>query len=301
MKYLIISIVGCGFYMAPRLAKASDTEKVYYWCRDNAKMEKVGKDMENLPGWEKFEKVKDFGQVLKQNNKEDLVIIFDDTGMGFTADILRSQGWKVVQGGELAEKLEGDRWWAIQMMKKVMKVPETVYYNTFEEGIAFLKSQDKEAKFFFKPQDPEVPKDKTYGGKVKDVISAMQTFKTEWQWGDGFVLQLAVDGYEGDMSAYFVNGEYIPNSMNWYFENKAFLVGDKGSATGGEIAVSFFRPMAGKVKEIFDKLKPLLTKANYNGQIAINCMFSKEDHEPYFLEHTPRFGYPSLEIYISYK
>ena len=286
--------------MPPRLAKATDTEKVYFWCRDNAKMEKMGKNMEQVEGWEKFEKVKDFGQVLKQNSKEDLIIIMDDTGMGFTADVLRSEGWKVVGGGELAEKMEGDRWWAIQMMRKVMKVPDTVYYNTFEEGISFLKSQEKDARFCFKPQDPEAPKDKTYVGKnIADLIDAMMQFKAEWQWGDGFVLQAFVDGYEGDMSAYFVNGDYIPNSMNWYFENKAFETGDKGSATGGEIAVSFFRPLAGKAKEIFEGLKPMLTKYNYNGQLAINCMFSKEEHEPYFLELTPRFGFPSLEIEIT--
>lgn len=300
MKYLILSIVGCGFYMVPRLAKATDTEKVYFWCRDNAKMEKLGKGMENLPGWEKFEKVKDFGKVLKRESKDNLIIIMDDTGMGFTADVLRSEGWKVVSGGELAEKMEGDRWWSIQMMKKVMKVPETVYYDTFEEGFSFLKSREKSERWCFKPQDPEVPKDKTYVGKnIQDVIEAMQNFKSSWEWGDGFVLQSFVDGYEGDMSAYFVNGEYLPNSLNWYFENKAFETGDKGPATGGEIAVSFFRPMDGKAKEIFDKLKPLLTKYNYNGQLAINCMFSKEDHEPYFLELTPRFGYPSLEIEIT--
>lgn len=300
MNYLIVSIVGCGFYMIPRLAKASDTETVYFWCKDGAKMETLGKGMEQLPGWEKFVKVGDFGEVLQNNKKDDLIIIFDDTGMGQTADYLRKEGWMVVSGGTLAERMEGDRWWSIQMMKKIMKVPDTVYYNTFEEGIAFLKSQPKEARFVFKPQDPNTPKDKTHVGKnIADLIDAMNNFKANWEWNDGFVLQAFIEGIEGDMSIYFVNGEYLPNSLSWYFENKAFETGDKGAATGGEIAVSFFRPLAGKAKEIFDKLKPILTKFNYNGQVAINCMFSKEDHEPYFLELTPRFGYPSLEIEIT--
>lgn len=300
MKYLVMSIVGCGFYMVPRLSKATDTEVVYYWCRDNAKMEKVGKGIEKLPGWEKFKKVKDFGEILQNNKKDDLIIIFDDTGMGATADYLRKDGWKVVSGGELAEKMEGDRWWSIQMMKKVMKVPDTIYYDTFEEGISFLKTRQKDERFVFKPQDPDVPKDKTHVGKnVSDLIDAMNNFKDSWDWNDGFVLQSFIEGIEGDMSAYFVNGEFIPNSMNWYFENKPSMNDDKGAATGGEIAASFFRPLTGKAKEIFDKLKPMLTKYNYNGQLAINCMFSKEDHEPYFLELTPRFGYPSLEIEIT--
>lgn len=286
--------------MPPRLAKATDTEKVYFWCRDNAKMEKMGKGMENLPGWEKFERVKDYAQVLKNVPKEELIIIFDDTGMGFLADHLRKDGYKVVAGGELAEKMEGDRWWCIQMMQKIMNVSETYYYGTFEEGLAFLKTREKSEKWCFKPQDPDVPKDKTHVGRdIADLTDAMNNFKENWEWDEGFVLQAFVDGYEGDMSAYFVNGEYLPNSLNWYFENKAFEVGDKGPATGGEIAVSFFRPMQGKALEIFEKLKPMLTKFNYNGQLAINCIFSKEDHEPYFLELTPRFGYPSLEIEIT--
>jgi phosphoribosylamine-glycine ligase len=73
---------------------------------------------------------------------------------------------------------------------------------------------------------------------------------------------------------------------------------DIGPATGGSIAVEFARPIEGEFGDILNKLKPLLQKSGYKGQLAVNSIVSEEDHKPYFLEFCGRVGYPSFPIDI---
>ncbi len=50
---------------------------------------------------------------------------------------------------------------------------------------------------------------------------------------------------------------------------------------------------------ILKKLTPYLAKAGYRGCFAINSIVSEKDHQPYFIELTPRFGYPALGLDIT--
>jgi len=298
--YLIISPVACGLYTVPRLCADKDTERVYFFLRDFKHMGNVGKGLQNIKGWEKYEFVTDPFKVIRETPKDQLIIIFDDNGLGYLADHLRADGYTVVSGGSFADTLENDRWGTVKFMQKFMNVPETEYFDSFDAGIAYLKGLDKSERFVFKPQDPEVPKDKTYVGKdIQDLIGAMSGYKNDWKWKDGFILQRFIEGIEADFSAYFDGKTFLPNSFSWYFENKPFLAGDLGPATGGEIAAVLFRPLEGEIAQILLKMQPVLQKMKYNGQLAINSIFSKEDHKPYFLELSPRFGYPSLEMEIT--
>jgi phosphoribosylamine--glycine ligase len=296
MNYLIFSRVGCGYIMIPRLQKASDTEKVYYFNQDMSQT-KQGKGMENYPGWEKLERTTDPFKIINSTPKDNLIIIFDDNGFGSCADYLRKDGYNVVGGSALADRLENDRWWALQVARKIMNIPESEYYNSFDEGITALKAKEKTERWVFKPQDNDAPKDKTYVGKdIFDLIEAMRRFKEEWEWKDGFVLQKFVDGAMSSFNAYFDGKDWLKDSFGWYLENKPFMTGDNGPATGGEIAVQIWRKNEGPIFDILNKLKPMLQKDNYHGQMDINAIFSKEDHKPYFLEFTSRFGYPGVDL-----
>lgn len=296
MIFLIWSHVGCSVYSIPRLQKAADTEKVYWYDQDMSQG-KLAKGMENYPGWEKLEITTDPMKIISKIDKKNLIIIFDDNGFGGMADHLRKDGYMVVGGSELADKMEADRWWGIQLAKKIMDIPETYYYETFDEGINFLKTRDKEEKWVFKPQDPDTPKDKTYVGKdVPELIETMKIFKEEWAWKEGFVLQAFVKGIMSSFNCYFDGKDWLKGSFAWYLENKPFMTGDNGPATGGEMAVQIWRENKGPYFEMLDKLKPMLQKYDYHGQIDINAIFSEKDHKPYFLEWTPRFGYPGMDL-----
>lgn len=297
MKYLIWSRVGCAIYAIPRLIKSSDTEKVYWFDQTTTEANKLGKGMENYPGWEKMESIKDPMKILNKIDKKNIIIIFDDSGFGGMADHLRKEGFMVVGGGEIADKMETDRWWGLQLAKKIMDIPESYYYDNFDEGIGFLKTRDKKERWVFKPQDNDVPKDKTYVSKdAGDLIETMKRFKEEWAWKDGYVLQLFIEGVLASFNCYFDGESWLPNSFAWYLENKPFMTGDNGPATGGELAVQIWRKNEGPMFEIINKLTNMLKKENYVGQIDVNVIFDEKEHKPYFLEWTPRFGYPGMDL-----
>lgn len=299
MNYLIFSHVGCSIFAIPRLIKSPDTEKVYWFDRDT-NQSKLGRNMENYPGWEKMERITDPFKIINSSNKSNLIIIFDDNGDGGYADHLRKEGWMVVGGSELSDKLESDRWWGLQVAKKIMDIPESYYFGTFEEGINFLKGRDKKERWVFKPQDNDVPKDKTYVSKdIGDLIETMKLYQSEWQWKDGYVLQMFIEGILTSFNCYFDGNDWLKDSFSWYLENKPFMTGDNGPATGSEIAVQIWRKNEGPYFDILNKLKPMLQKANYHGQIDVNAIFSDKDHKPYFLEWTPRFGYEGLDMEIT--
>ena len=74
MNYLIVSKGGYGFFMVPRLGQAIATEKVYFWTPES-KLGNMGENLNEAPGWEKLEVVADFGTVLKDAKKDNLIVI----------------------------------------------------------------------------------------------------------------------------------------------------------------------------------------------------------------------------------
>lgn len=300
MNYLILSPIGLSIFLVPRLCASKDVEKVYFHVLDPEKRA-TGKGMDNYPGWEKLVLVADYAEVLNSVSKDNLIIVIDDIGIGELGKFLRNSGFKVIGGSPLADKIEDDRDFATNLMKKFMDVPETVSFDSFEAGIKFAKGLQKDTRLIFKPNDSQAGKEYTYVSQnINDLVSAMTMFKSEWKWKESFQLQQFVKGIEVDFSAYLnAKGEYLPDSMFLYFENKKLMSGDIGAMTGGMIAVHFARELKGIFADILEKFKPYLVKDGYYGQISINAIVSEETKTPHFLEFCGRFGYPSFPIDIT--
>src|SRR5690242_5788337 len=141
MKYVIISAEGNSFYLVPRLNNIASVETIYYCIAD---MPLLGKGLNDLPEYAKLEMVQDMHYALNRCDKNDTYVVIDDVGLGETGDHLRKEGWKVIGGGKIADQLEEDRTFATTLMKKVMDVPETYTFDTFQDGMAFLKAQEKD-------------------------------------------------------------------------------------------------------------------------------------------------------------
>lgn len=299
MRYLILSPIGLAMFLVPHLGQSKDVEKIYF-CALSSEMKELGKDMNKMGDWEKLEVVHDYAQVLNENKPSDLIVVIDDVGIGQTGKMIENMGYKVIGGKPITDRIEEDRQFATDLMKRVMDVPESVSFTSWERAIEFVKTNEPDDRLVFKPNDADVPKEYTYVAKdVADMVEAMQKFKSEWKWKEDFQIQRFIKGTEVDFSGYFNGKEFLTNSMMIYFENKPFMNGDIGPATGGSIAVEFARPVQGVFGDILKKLTPMLAKEGYKGQLAINSIVSDEDHKPYFLEFCGRFGYPSLPFDIT--
>lgn len=285
--------------MVPRLNQVKEVEKIYF-CFPKLDDKSLGKDLNTLSDWNKLEMITDYNYALNLCSKEELIVVIDDVAMGETGTQLAKQGWKVVGGKQITDKIEVDRQFATDLMSRVMDVPESASFQSWERAIEFVKNNEPEERLVFKPNDADVPKEYTFVSKnVSDMVDAMKQFKSEWKWKEDFQIQRFIKGVEVDFSAYFNGTDFLPNSMMIYFENKPLMNDDVGPATGGSIAVQFAHSLEGPFFNILNKLKPMLSKAGYKGQLAVNSMVCEKCQKPYFLEFCGRFGYPSLPLDIT--
>jgi len=72
------------------------------------------------------------------------VILFDLNGEGEIAEKLRKDGFKVVGGSQLADKLEMDRAYGVNLAKQFgIKTPKTVEFKKIDEAIGYIKGNNK--------------------------------------------------------------------------------------------------------------------------------------------------------------
>lgn len=299
MNYLVLSPMGLSMFMVPSLGKRTEVQKIFF-CVLNRKLNLVGKDLNMLPAYARMEVICDPWPIIKKFKPADLLIVCDDITLGPMCDHLQAEGYTVIGSSTLTDRLEDERQFATDVFSRIMSVPDSTEFHTFTDGFKWLKMKEKTERFVFKPNDSLVPKELTYVSKdIPDLLGAMETFKVDWKWTEDFQLQQFIDGYLVDFGGWFNGKDWVKDSHYIYFEQKPFLSGNFGPATGGEHAVVIYRKNEGVFYDIMKKLTPVLQKSGYRGQISINSMVSKDDKKPYFLELTPRFGYPSFPMDIT--
>ena len=233
-------------------------------------------------------------------NKPDFVL-FDLNGDGKEADRLRAGGWRVVGGSALVDKMEFDRAWGVKLCKQYgIKTPDTTEFKNVDEAIAFVKKTNKPY---------AVKMDSNAGGESASYVAKdgeeMVDYLTQQKEsgkinGNTFIIQAVVKGAEVSTELWFSHGQpcWPANST---LEDKKFLAGGLGVRTGCEVSlVCHYTDNSSKlIEKTIRRLFPLLKYADFTGCIDVNCIVSEEDHEPYFLEFTPRIGYSAIYAYYS--
>jgi phosphoribosylamine--glycine ligase len=224
------------------------------------------------------------------------VVIFSLNGNGDLADKIRKDGYKVIGSSALADKLEMDRSYGVKVAKQYgLSVPRTTEFKDIGAAIAFIKKSQK-------PYAVKIDNNKSEASsyvakdaeEMVDYLSYAQE-QGEISSADTFILQEVVKGAEISTEVWFSDGNPLWPA-NATFETKKFLAGELGQRTGCETSLVFHYEGAHSkiVDRTIRKLLPLLKYARYSGPIDVNCIVSEEDHEPYFLEWTPRLGYSAI-------
>jgi phosphoribosylamine--glycine ligase len=233
-------------------------------------------------------------------NKPDY-ILFDLNKDGAVADKLRSDGWKVVGGSKLADQMEFDRAWGVKLCEQYgIPVPRTESFKDVGTAIAFVKAGKKPY---------AVKMDANAGGEAASYVAKdtedMVDYLTQQKEsgkinGNKFILQEVVHGAEISTELWFSDGNptWPANST---LEDKHFLAGGLGQRTGCEVSLVYHYEGAASrlVDKTIRKLFPLLKYSRYSGCLDVNCIVSEKDHEPYFLEFTPRIGYSAIYAYMA--
>lgn len=209
------------------------------------------------------------------------------------SETLMKEGHKVWPGGLLQDRMEHDRQFAVELVKKAgIQSPETLEFENLKDGIDFLNEHPDDS-FVFKPDDqsgewdtfvPDSEKDENANEELVSYLSALP------QQSGGFILQRRIKGVEANFEIWVKDGK--PFFAFCELESKRKLNDDWGPLVGGAQDVNFLVPLdcAGIQKTVLPLLN-LKELKGYTGFLDMNVIIA--DREVYFLEFCARFGYPS--------
>jgi phosphoribosylamine--glycine ligase len=226
------------------------------------------------------------------------VIVFDDTlGQGAQAEQLRARGKAVVGGSAYTDRLEDDRSFGQEELKKAgVTIIPYKDFESFDEAIQHVA--DSPGRYVIKPSGAagNVKRRLFVGDEEdgRDVIRMLEAYKKAFSDEiKVFQLQKRVVGVEVAVGAFF-NGKSFVYPINVNFEHKKLFPGNIGPPTG-EMGTTMFWSEPNKLfEQTLLKMEGKLAEEKYVGYIDVNCIVNNNGIYP--LEFTSRFGYPSIFI-----
>jgi phosphoribosylamine--glycine ligase len=226
------------------------------------------------------------------------IIVFDDTlGQGEKAQALRAQGKKVIGGSAYSDRLEDDRSFGQEELKKAgVNIIPYREFDSFDEAMEHVvKNPDR---YVIKPSgEAQNVKRRLFVGEEEDgqdVIRMLDAYKRAFSDEiKVFQLQRRVTGVEVAVGAFF-NGKQFVYPVNINFEDKKLFPGNLGPPTGEMGTSMFWSPPNQLFNQTLLKMESRLTEEGYVGYIDVNCIVNGNGIYP--LEFTSRFGYPTISI-----
>lgn len=212
------------------------------------------------------------------------IIVFDDVlGQGVIADRLRKEGKLVVGGTAYTDKLEDDRTFGQEELKKagIPIIPYREFFD-FEEAIKFV--QDNPGKYAIKPSgEAQNIKRLLFVGDEddgRDVIQVLDAYKRVWNERiKCFQLQRRAVGVEVAVGAFFNGKEYI-TPINVNFEHKKLLPGNLGPSTGEMGTMMYWSEPNRIFNATLKKLEGKLAEEGYVGYLDLNCIVNNNGIYP---------------------
>jgi phosphoribosylamine--glycine ligase len=226
------------------------------------------------------------------------VIVFDDTlGQGKIADELRAQDKLVVGGSEYTDRLEDDRAFGQEELKRngVNIIPYGEF-SDFDEAMEYVKQNP--ARYVLKPSgEAQNVKRRLYVGEEDDGADVIRVLESYKQTLAGvvkvFQLQRRVAGVEVAVGAFFNNHQFV-EPININFEHKKLFPGNLGPSTGEMGTAMFWSEPNRLFNQTLKKMERDLARERYVGYVDLNCIVNANGIYP--LEFTARFGYPTIFI-----
>lgn len=230
------------------------------------------------------------------------VIVFDDVlGHGEWAEELRGQGKAVIGGTAWTDRLEDDRAFGQDELRKA-GVPPTPHWDFgyFEDAVRHVKSNP--GRYVLKPggksKKKQFSKALVFVGQHpegKDILGALDRYQRTLADVQSLQLQRRMEGVEVGVGGFFNGWEFV-QPLQLIFEHKRHLAGDLGPLTGGMGIGLLWSPPTPLFERTLGRLTAKLAAAGYRGFLDLNCIANADGLFP--LEFTTRFGYPTLAVQL---
>src|SRR5450432_2223642 len=226
------------------------------------------------------------------------ILIFDDTlGQGEKAQALRKAGKKVIGGTAYSDRLEDDRSFGQEELKKAgVNIIPYGEFVSFDDAVDHVTQNP--GRYVIKPSgEAQNVKRRLFVGEEddgQDVIRMLEAYKKALSDEiKVFQLQRRVSGVEVAVGAFF-NGKKFVHPININFEHKKLFPGEVGPPTGEMGTAMFWSEPNALFNRTLLKMEPKLAEEGYVGYIDLNCIVNNNGIYP--LEFTSRFGYPTIFI-----
>lgn len=218
------------------------------------------------------------------------LILFEAVGFGKLQDELRDQGYNVIGGSALGDRLENDRGYALQLLaSQGLRAPRVDEFTKVADALGDLAERPRRCAFKVSASNGD-----TFVGSFEDGrdVAALLRSRAHVD-GEPFILMDFVDGIETGVGAYFDGDKFLlPACLDW--EHKRFFAGDMGELTGEMGTVATFEGSDALFEACLAPLEPLLRQAKHVGYVNLNTIINADGIWP--LELTCRFGYPGFAV-----
>jgi phosphoribosylamine---glycine ligase len=226
------------------------------------------------------------------------LIVFDDVGFGKIQNNLRKQGYNVVGGSALGDRLEEDREYGQDIFKKYgIKTAPLKDFDDIQEALTFVEKDQRV--WVVKQNNHHYSKKISYVGELKDgrdVASYLRSnIGNPYLKNERISLHQRIFGVEIAAGRFFNGNDWVgPICIN--LEHTHLFPNRIGPLTSEMGTLAWYTENENNKlwKATTARLKPYLQEINFRGYIDINCIVNKRG--AFALEATARFGSPIIHL-----